>query len=42
LTIFLANDEALEMARREPETIDVLLTDVVMLGLRGPDLARKF
>jgi hypothetical protein len=42
LTIFLANDEALEMARREPETIDVLLTDVVMLACEVRIWPRKF
>ncbi len=33
--------EVLEMARRHKGHIDVLLTDVVMPGLRGPELARQ-
>ena len=33
--------EALEMAQKNPGNIDVLLTDVVMPGLRGPELARR-
>jgi two-component system, cell cycle sensor histidine kinase and response regulator CckA len=33
--------EALERAAAEPGTIDLLLTDVVMPGLSGPELARE-
>jgi signal transduction histidine kinase/CheY-like chemotaxis protein len=33
--------EALEIARRQGTAIDVLLTDIVMPGLRGPELARQ-
>lgn len=33
--------EALEMARDHRGKIDILLTDVVMPGLRGPELARR-
>ena len=33
--------DALEMARRHHGCIDVLLTDIVMPGLRGTELARQ-
>jgi two-component system cell cycle sensor histidine kinase/response regulator CckA len=33
--------EALELARQAPETIDLLLTDVIMPGITGPELARR-
>jgi PAS domain S-box-containing protein len=33
--------EALEMARRHQGQLDILLTDIVMPGLRGPELARR-
>jgi two-component system, cell cycle sensor histidine kinase and response regulator CckA len=33
--------EALEMARQYSGKIDILLTDIVMPGLRGPELARR-
>jgi CheY-like chemotaxis protein len=35
-----SSTEALEMARQHSGKIDVLLTDIVMPGLRGPELAR--
>jgi PAS domain S-box-containing protein len=34
-------DEALEIARRHPGTIHVLLTDIQVPGMRGPDLAAR-
>ena len=34
-------DEALEVAQDFREPIDLLLTDVVMPGMKGPDLARR-
>jgi two-component system cell cycle sensor histidine kinase/response regulator CckA len=34
--------EALELEQTHTGTIDLLLTDIVMPGLSGPDLARKF
>jgi len=36
----LTSTEAIEIAER-PEKIDILLTDIVMPGLRGPELARR-
>jgi two-component system cell cycle sensor histidine kinase/response regulator CckA len=36
-----ATFEALEMAQRHAGPIDVLLTDIVMPGLRGSELARR-
>ncbi len=33
--------EALEMAQKHPGKLDILLTDIVMPGLRGPELARR-
>jgi two-component system, cell cycle sensor histidine kinase and response regulator CckA len=33
--------EALEMARQHRGPLDILLTDIVMPGLRGPELARR-
>jgi len=33
--------EALEMARQHQGQLDILLTDIVMPGLRGPELARR-
>jgi two-component system cell cycle sensor histidine kinase/response regulator CckA len=36
-----SSTEALEMALQHGGKIDVLLTDIVMPGLRGPDLARR-
>ncbi len=33
--------EAVELARKHADELDVLLTDIVMPGLRGPELARK-
>lgn len=33
--------DALELARNEAGTIDVLLTDIVMPGLRGTSLAKE-
>lgn len=33
--------DAVDLARRHPGAIDVLLTDVVMPGLRGPELAQR-
>lgn len=33
--------DALELARSHPGQIDVLLTDIVMPGLRGPDVAKQ-
>jgi two-component system, cell cycle sensor histidine kinase and response regulator CckA len=36
-----SSSEALELARAHKGTIDILLTDVVMPGLRGPELARR-
>lgn len=32
-------DKAMELARTHPGTIDLLLTDVVMPGIKGPALA---
>ena len=34
-------DEALQTEREHPGPIDLLITDVVMRGLRGPELARR-
>jgi len=34
-------EDALEIARRNAGKIDILLTDIVMPGLRGPELARR-
>jgi two-component system cell cycle sensor histidine kinase/response regulator CckA len=36
-----SSTEALEMAQQHSGKIDVLLTDIVMPGLRGPELARR-
>jgi hypothetical protein len=36
-----SSQDALELARNHCETIDVLLTDVLMPGLRGTELAHK-
>ena len=36
-----SSTEALEMARTYQDQLDILLTDVVMPGLRGPELARR-
>ncbi|HWM09683.1 MAG TPA: ATP-binding protein, partial [Solirubrobacteraceae bacterium] len=36
-----SGDEALEVAATEPGGIDALVTDVVMPGMRGPDLAAR-
>lgn len=36
-----SSHDALEQARSYPGQIDVLLTDIVMPGLRGPDLAKQ-
>ena len=33
--------EALEVAQKHPGKLDILLTDIVMPGLRGPELARR-
>lgn len=33
--------DALELAKQHAGKLDVLLTDIVMPGLRGPDLARR-
>ena len=33
--------EALQIAEKHPGRLDILLTDVVMPGLRGPELARR-
>jgi two-component system cell cycle sensor histidine kinase/response regulator CckA len=35
-----SSTEALEIARQQAGKIDILLTDIVMPGLRGPELAR--
>jgi CheY-like chemotaxis protein len=42
-TVLEAGDaaEALAAAASHPETIDLLLTDIVMPGIRGPELARR-
>jgi PAS domain S-box-containing protein len=37
-----SGEEALEMERTIDTPIDLLLTDVVMPGLKGPELARRF
>ena len=34
-------EEALQLERVHPGTIDLLITDVVMHGMRGPELARR-
>ncbi len=34
-------DEALQLARRHPEEIDLLLTDIMMPGLNGVEVAAK-
>jgi PAS domain S-box-containing protein len=36
-----SSTEALEMARQHRGQLDILLTDIVMPGLRGPELARR-
>ncbi len=36
-----SGEQALELARTFEETIDLLLTDVVMPGMKGPELAAK-
>ncbi|HXN52938.1 MAG TPA: ATP-binding protein [Candidatus Acidoferrum sp.] len=36
-----SSTQALEMARQHPGQLDILLTDIVMPGLRGPELARR-
>lgn len=36
-----SSTEALELASTHKDTIDVLLTDIVMPGLRGPELASR-
>lgn len=42
-TVLEAGDaaEALAVAAAHPRTIDLLLTDIVMPGMRGPELARR-
>jgi CheY-like chemotaxis protein len=36
-----SSTEALEMARQHRGPLEILLTDIVMPGLRGPELARR-
>jgi CheY-like chemotaxis protein len=36
-----SGEEALEMVTAQPEKIDLLLTDVMLPGMKGQDLARK-
>jgi FixJ family two-component response regulator len=36
-----SSQDALDLAKEYPGRIDVLVTDVVMTGLRGPDLHRQ-
>jgi two-component system, cell cycle sensor histidine kinase and response regulator CckA len=40
-TAFCTVRDVLKLARGEPHNIDVLVTDVVLPGLRGPDLAKE-
>jgi CheY-like chemotaxis protein len=37
-----SGEEALEIARSHPGKIDLLLTDVIMSGISGPELAETF
>jgi two-component system, cell cycle sensor histidine kinase and response regulator CckA len=36
-----SSTQALEIARQHRGQLDILLTDIVMPGLRGPELARR-
>ena len=36
-----SGEEALEMMDSQQEKVDLLLTDVVLPGIKGPDLAKK-
>jgi CheY-like chemotaxis protein len=36
-----SSTQALEMARQHRGQLDILLTDIAMPGLRGPELARR-